>query len=174
MNIRCVITGHDAAGRSVITRDEAVPPQGALGYEFHRLWGSDERPTVPTDGKAHQPSLYFPSPGGYRFGFFVIPPANDAIPPEQFAAALPEFHEKLPGLVDVLEPDHPGMHTTDTVDFDVVMAGEVWLELDDGKEVLLKAGDCVVQNGTRHAWHNRAKEKCVIAVCLLGATRARP
>ena len=63
---------------------------------------------------------------------------------------------KLPGLIDVLEPNHPGMHTTDTVDFDIVISGEVYLELDDGEEVLLKAGDCVVQNGTRHAWHNRA------------------
>jgi hypothetical protein len=52
----------------------------------------------------------------------------------------------------VLEPQNPGMHTTDTVDFDVIVSGEVFLELDDGSEVLLKAGDCVVQNGTRHAW----------------------
>jgi quercetin dioxygenase-like cupin family protein len=81
------------------------------------------------------------------------------------------MQQKLPGLADVLEPDHAGMHTTQTVDFDVVLAGEVWLELDDGKEVLLKAGECVVQNGTRHAWHNRSKEKCVIAVCLLGARK---
>jgi uncharacterized cupin superfamily protein len=51
-------------------------------------------------------------------------------------------------MAEVLEPENPGMHTTDTVDFDVVMSGEVYLELDDGSEVLLKAGDCVVQNGT--------------------------
>jgi quercetin dioxygenase-like cupin family protein len=46
------------------------------------------------------------------------------------------------------------------------------VELDDGKETLLKAGDCVVQNGTRHAWRNRSSSACVIAVCLLGARRA--
>jgi len=77
----------------------------------------------------------------------------------------------LPGMIDVLELDHPGMHTTDTVDFDVVVFGEVVLELDDGAEVVLKAGDCVIQNGTRHAWHNRSGEKCVIAVTLVGAER---
>ena len=57
----------------------------------------------------------------------------------------------------VLELDHPGMHTTDTVDFDVNVSGEVYLELDDGDEVLLKAGDCVIQNGT--SWHNRSSDE---------------
>ena len=54
-----------------------------------------------------------------------------------------------------MEPDAPGMHTTATIDFEVVLEGEVWLELDDGEEVHLRVGDCVVQNGTRHAWRNR-------------------
>jgi len=57
------------------------------------------------------------------------------------------------------------------VDFDVVVSGEVYLELDNGAEVHLKVGDCVVQNGTRHAWHNRSAQNCVIAVTLLGAER---
>ena len=84
---------------------------------------------------------------------------------------MEELQKKLPGMLEVLELDHPGMHTTDTVDFDVVLSGEVSLELDDGAEVLLKTGDCVIQNGTRHAWHNRSSEKCVIAVTLIGADR---
>lgn len=172
MNVRCVITGRDAAGKSVIARDEQVQPKALLGYEFNRLWGSDEAPAVPCDGSAPVPAMYFPAPGGFRFGYFAVPPNSDAIPPEQMMSAMPEAQRQLPGLFDVLEPGHPGMHTTQTVDFDVVLAGEVWLELDDGKEVLLRAGDCVVQNGTRHAWHNRSAEKCVLAVCLLGARKA--
>jgi mannose-6-phosphate isomerase-like protein (cupin superfamily) len=72
---------------------------------------------------------------------------------------------------EVLERDHPGMHTTDTVDFDVVVFGVVVMELDDGAEVLLKAGDCVIQNGTRHAWHNRSSKIAVIAFSLIGAER---
>jgi quercetin dioxygenase-like cupin family protein len=88
-------------------------------------------------------------------------------------AALVELGTKLPGLADVMEPDHPGMHTTDTVDLDLVVSGEVWLELDDGEEVHLRTGDCVVQNGTRHAWRNRSSEPAVLFVALLGATRAR-
>jgi quercetin dioxygenase-like cupin family protein len=76
-------------------------------------------------------------------------------------------------MAEVLELENPGMHTTDTVDFDVVISGEVYLELDDGSEVLLKTGDCVVQNGTRHAWRNRSAANCVIAVTLMGAERSR-
>lgn len=86
-------------------------------------------------------------------------------------SALEEIQQKLPGVIDVLETDHPGMHTTDTVDFDVVVSGKVYLELDNGAEVLLKAGDCVIQNGTRHSWHNRSSEKCVVSFAIVGAER---
>lgn len=87
------------------------------------------------------------------------------------ASAIEKIQQKLPGMLDVLERAHPDMHTTDTVDFDVVVSFEAYLELDDGAEVLLKAGDCVIQNGTRHAWHNRSSVKCLIAVTLLSAER---
>ena len=59
------------------------------------------------------------------------------------------------------------MNSSDTVDFEVVLSGEVVLELDDGAEVTLKAGETVVQNGTRHAWHNRGDVPAVIARALL-------
>jgi hypothetical protein len=63
------------------------------------------------------------------------------------------------------------MHTTETIDCDLVFSGEVWLELDDGKDVHLRRGDCVIQNGTRHTWHNRSSEPCVLFFTLLGAVR---
>ena len=69
-----------------------------------------------------------------------------------------------------MEPENPGFHTSPTIDFEYIVSGEVWLELDDGKEVLLKPGDTVVQNGTRHAWRNKAKEPCVMLLCNTGAT----
>ncbi len=59
------------------------------------------------------------------------------------------------------------MHTTDTVDYGIVVSGEIWPELDDGAEVHLKQGDCVVRNGTRHAWRNRSSETCA----MIGAKR---
>jgi hypothetical protein len=187
MEIRCVVTGRNESGKSVIVRDApAEPVRVAMlpGYEFHRVWGSDTVPEVRSDGAlsdrtasgVDSPSQlrYFPPKNGFRFGFFTLPPnARRGVDTVDAASALEEFRQKLPGMIDVLEREHPGMHTTDTVDFDVVVYGEVYLELDDGAETLLKAGDCVIQNGTRHAWHNRSSEKCVIAVTLVGAARKR-
>jgi len=59
---------------------------------------------------------------------------------------------KAPGLAEAMESRDSGMHTTDSVDYGVVISGEITLELDDGATVRLKQGDCVVQNGARHAW----------------------
>jgi mannose-6-phosphate isomerase-like protein (cupin superfamily) len=175
MNIRCVVTGETASGTSVFVRDTDVEPialSALPGFEFHRLWGVDAAPQLPADGSATVPASYLPAANGFRFGFFTIP-ANSEQPaaPVNIFAVLAEMQQKLPGFVEVFEPANPGMHTTDTVDFDVVVSGECWLELDNGAEVLLKPGDCVVQNGTRHAWRNRSSLPCVIAVTLLGANR---
>ncbi len=175
MDIRCVVTGHDPSGKSLVMRNAPVKPVCLAllpGYEFHRLWGSDSVPQLPSDGTPPPHASYFPRKSGVRFGFFTIPPDRPAnLDPATIAPALQEIQQKLPGMMDVLEPDHPGMHTTDTVDFDVIVSGEVVLELDDGAEVLLRAGDCVIQNGTRHAWRNRSSQNCVIAVTLVGAER---
>ena len=64
------------------------------------------------------------------------------------------------------------MHTTPTVDYGVVLDGEVWLELDDGKTVHLKEHDVVVQNGTRHAWRNKGTKPATMAFVLIGANSA--
>jgi mannose-6-phosphate isomerase-like protein (cupin superfamily) len=175
MEVNCVVTGHNSSGRSVIVRNTLIEPVTLAllpGYEFHRLWGSDSTPELPSDGTSPRHFRYFPPAGGFRFAFFTLPPeATARLDQTDVMAALAEIQQKLPGMMEALEPDHPGMHTTDTVDFDVVVSGEVYLELDDGAEVRLQAGDCVVQNGTRHAWHNRSAEKCVISVVLIGAVR---
>lgn len=177
MAIRCVVTGQNDSGKSVIVRKTSIEPVTLAlfpGYEFHRVWGSDSVPELPSDGTSPPQPRYFPPKHGFRFGFFTIPPdVQTNIGQIGTPAAVEELQRKLPGMMEVLEMDHPGMHTTDTVDFDVVISGEVYLELDDGTEVHLNAGDCVIQNGTRHAWHNRAAEKCVIAVTLVGAERKR-
>lgn len=65
------------------------------------------------------------------------------------------------------------MHTTATLDFEVVLEGEVWLELDDGVEVHLRAGDTVVQNGTRHAWRNKGTVPARLAIFIVGAEHAK-
>ena len=176
MDIKCVVTGQDKFGKSVIVRSTPIKPVSLAalpGYEFHRVWGSDSVVALPSDGTPPSNPLYFPPKHGFRFGFFNIPPdtitnvEQDATP-----AAFEEVQQKLPGMLEVLEPDYPGMHTTDTVDYDVVVFGEVYLELDDGVETLLKAGDCVIQNGTRHAWRNRTSEPCTMLSILVGARRS--
>jgi quercetin dioxygenase-like cupin family protein len=86
---------------------------------------------------------------------------------------MAEFEAALPGLAGHMEPDAPGMHTTATIDFEVVLDGEVWLELDDGVEVHLRPGDTVVQNGTRHAWRNHGDEPARLAVFIVGAHHDR-
>lgn len=77
-----------------------------------------------------------------------------------------------PDMLATMDPRDPGMHITNTVDFAYIISGEVWLELDDRQQVLLSAGDTVVQNGTRHAWRNKTSHPCVIAFCLVGANRS--
>jgi mannose-6-phosphate isomerase-like protein (cupin superfamily) len=173
MDIRLVVTGREADGKSVFVSDERVAPIALTNVpvtDWHRLWGGDETPTLPTDGTPPAQPTYFPPPGGYRIGFFTLAP-DSTRPPDEFdwVAVRAEAAEKLPGMFDVNERDNPGMHTTDTVDFECVISGEVSLELDDGAERHLRAGDCVVQNGTRHAWHNRSSEPCHILVVLMGA-----
>lgn len=176
MKVRRVVTGRNAEGKSVFVGDEQVEPITLTmlpGAEFHRLWGADETPTLPTDGSSPPHSGYFPPAGGFRWGLFTLPPESVAAPENiDFDAALKEASEKLPGLTEAMEPDHPGMHTTDTVDFEIVLSGEIVLELDDGAEVTLKPGDTVVQNGTRHAWHNRGDVSAVVVVGLIGARRS--
>jgi mannose-6-phosphate isomerase-like protein (cupin superfamily) len=170
------VTGQTPDGKSVFVSDQEVEPitLGLLpGAEFHRLWGSDEKVWLPSDGTHPSAPGYFPPPDGFRFGLFTLGPDSVTIPEGlDIAAALAELGRKLPGLAEAMEPDHPGMHTTDTVDIDVVLSGEVWLELDDGAQVCLKPGDCVIQNGTRHAWRNRSAEPAVLLVVLVGANRA--
>jgi mannose-6-phosphate isomerase-like protein (cupin superfamily) len=174
MKVRRVVTGHDADGKAVVASDTEIDgfrPAMITGSEFHNLWGADQAPHFPDDGSMSPFTAYFPPIGGFRFGFFTVPPETQAVaaPPVDVDAAVAEFDAGMPGLVSYMEPDAPGMHTTDTIDFEVVVDGEVWLELDNGVEVHLKPGDTVVQNGTRHAWRNHGDKPCRLAVFLIGA-----
>src|SRR5689334_15211381 len=133
MDVRRVVTGHDAAGKAVFVSDEAIAPVAPsvlTGSEFHQLWGADTMPHFPDDGSRPNASNYFPPIGGFRFAIFSLPPDGQELPPDlDIAAALTELDTLLPGLTAHMEPDDPGMHTTSTIDFEVVLAGQVTLEL---------------------------------------------
>ena len=168
--MRRVVTGHTAEGKATFVSDKDVPP--TLG-RFHELWSSDVAPTFPDDGEQHPATLWFPPVGGFRFATFTVAPQSERPADYDPVAASRETEAALPGLTSQAnhERDNPGMHTTDTIDFEYVVSGEVWLELDDGEEVHLRPGDTVVQNGTRHAWRNKGTEPCTMVVFLLGAHR---
>jgi mannose-6-phosphate isomerase-like protein (cupin superfamily) len=175
MSVRRVVTGHDSSGRSVFASDEEVEPTTAAvypGWEFLNVWGTDAAPVFPDDGSEPEWSAYFPPPGGLRFSFSTIPPEGGELPPDlDLAEAQAEAERALPGLAAHMEVDDPGMHTTDTIDLELIVKGEVILELDDGNEKLLRAGDTVVQNGTRHRWRNPGAEPAVMVIFMLGVRR---
>jgi mannose-6-phosphate isomerase-like protein (cupin superfamily) len=178
MNVRRVVTGHNAEGKAIVASDEEVEPVTVSlfpGIEFHRLWGADAAPSFPDDGSQPVHAAYFPPVGGFRFGLCSMPPATSAAVPDDLdlTAALAELEQKLPRMAAHMEPDAPGMHTTATVDYEYVLEGDVVLELDDGAEVNLRPGDAVVQNGTRHAWHNRGDTTARLVVVIVGANHAK-
>lgn len=173
MTIRRVVTGHDTSGRSVFASDDEVDGLKLdilPGWEFFDMWGADATPIFPDGGEKPPAPAYFPGVEGFRFSFSVIPPKDtppvEGVDPEEARATV---DAALPGMMDHLEPD--GFHTTDTIDMEVIIKGEVTLVLDDGQEKLLRAGDTVVQNGTRHVWRVDGPEPCLMAVFMLGARR---
>jgi mannose-6-phosphate isomerase-like protein (cupin superfamily) len=168
MDVRRVVTGHDAAGKSVFVSDEAVAAQPLTG--FHRLWGGDKTPQFPDDGSLPEHHMYFPPIGGFRFGMFSIPPDSGADSEVNAAAGSADLEAEAPGLLRYLDLSDPGMHTTDTIDFEVVLEGTVVLELDDGAEVTLHPGDTVVQNGTRHRWKNPGDTMARLVLFICGAS----
>jgi mannose-6-phosphate isomerase-like protein (cupin superfamily) len=178
MKIRRVVTGNTSEGKSVFVSDEELEP---IAPNFHRLWAADELPFFPTDGvepfeKGMTRGFFPAAPGGVRFWVFSLPPETDGparVNPEDLSRYSPEVEAQLSGKEKVMDPDIPGMHTTDTVDFQIVISGEATLELDDGAERTVRPGEVIIQNGTRHRWHNRGSEPAVLAALLLGGTRAK-
>src|SRR5438067_11738650 len=85
VSIRRVVTGHDASGKSVFASDELLEPETVAmfpGWAFVPVWGRDETPTYPDDGREPPWTSYFPPLGGIRFSFTIIPPEDQPGPPE--------------------------------------------------------------------------------------------
>jgi hypothetical protein len=95
--------------------------------------------------------------GGFRFGFFSLEPGGGPSHDDDVA-------------VDI---GADGMHETDTVDMGLVVSGEIVLCLPDGSETVLRQGDTLVQNGTRHRWENRTTVPAVLAFFNVGSHRTR-
>ncbi len=180
--MRRVVTGHDREGKSIILSDEhprrVSEFRNLPGLRFYEIWATDDNPQLPvsSDDPTVTMTQFIPPLGSTRFRVASFPPdsrvAELAAKGEiDFAELGREFATAMPDLATTLEPEHPGMHTTDTVDYNVVLSGEIWCELDDGVEVRLAAGDCLVQGGTRHAWRNKGTEPCIVASVMVAAAR---
>jgi hypothetical protein len=178
MKLRRIVTGHDNAGRSCFIVDGTPPTAHDFvhirGMQVAQLWATTPVPALPVkvvDPTTNQASI-LPNLGGTQFLMVAFPP--DAIMQSADfdpVAAGAENRKHVPGLAERFEMDNPGMHTTDTVDYGIVLKGEISLELDDGRVVHLQTHDVVVQNGTRHAWRNHGKKPALMAFVLIGAKR---
>jgi hypothetical protein len=171
-NIRRVLTGHDARGRSVILSDGPSPHvltvPGRPDFALTNLWVTDRTPVSNAGGAdaAARPVVLEPPKNGTIFRVVEFPPDQAAAGFDRKAAfaAMSAAH--------AMDPDgarHPGMHKTDTVDYALVLSGEIWALMDEG-ETLLRAGDTLVQRGTNHAWSNRSDQPCLVAFILVSAS----
>lgn len=176
--IKRVVTGVDQHGTSIVYEDAPLAPvelEIMPGVQMFQLWGTEGALTSPVTDPAPSNHTFFPGAGGTRFGLFRLPPepaepaeaapVDEAVLTAQVAAA----EEQVPGLLGVFDPDAPGMHQTTSIDYVIVIEGDLWIELDDGVEVQLPVGSCVVQNGARHGWRNHGDVPTTLAYVILDA-----
>lgn len=148
---RRVVTGHDTHGVSVVLTDATVPvhrfmPQDGVG--FYEIWQTEDAPAAILPAEPNEPTE-----------------RTLRVPPEPRGTKI-RINEFFPGH---LTPDgrQSPVHRTESIDYGIVLEGEIVLILDDS-EVTLRAGDVVVQRGTDHAWANRTDRVCRVAFILIG------
>ena len=172
--IHRVVTGHDSAGKAVITSSGALPTTVELvaipGTVFHEVWSTTETPVVVNNGADPTlgPLMLPPPKLGTRIRFVDIPPDTAeflAHGAEKMNAAFSQIGDAAASTVTASSP-HPLMHRTESVDYGIVIEGELTLVLDDS-EVQLKPGSVVVQRGTNHAWANRSGKPCRMLFVLV-------
>ena len=172
---RRIVTGHNAAGEAVIVSDaapERVKKIGPLGPVFYEIWNTQETPArVDRDsGEPAEAGLILPPPkGGTRIRVLDIPPETAEMHVQDADAAREHF--AAIGAADAstsakTDQPHPFMHRTESIDYGIVLDGELVLIMDKG-ETVVKTGDIVVQRGTNHAWANRSDRNCRIAFILV-------
>ena len=174
--IRRIVSGEGANGKSRILEDGPAPATFTVperpGCKVSNVWvtGSAPVPVDEADGTGSYRGLY-PPKNGTVIRIMDIPPEEKD--PEKRAAAarataaaiFPDIHRR-PGD----RTQHPGMHITDTVDYAIVLEGEIHAVMDEN-ETLMRQGDILVQRGTNHAWSNRSDKVCRLAFILIDGKR---
>ncbi len=172
--IRRVVTGHDENGVAKVIMDgpaECILQRPARpGVTLTNLWQLDTSLAVmeTDEDTVTGPLILHPPKHGSIFRIVQFDP-EDA---EQLATLDgKEAFADMGAADNVVEgARHPFMHRTDSVDYAVILTGEIFMMMDED-EVLLKAGDTVIQQGTNHAWSNRGTEPCQIAFILVDAVK---
>ena len=171
-DLRRIVTGHDEEGRSIVVIDG--PPAQQLGSErggLFELWNTDGAPVDSTDrvDRADQPVVLSPQSGGTKFRYFAIAPAPEGVSREALEAVAAEAFERMGASHERVDTRrHPGMHKTKTIDYIILLSGDVTLLLDDD-EVHLKPFDTIVQRGTNHAWVVNGSEPALFIAVLIDA-----
>lgn len=172
--IHRVVTGHDTSGRAVVASDGPLATVVELtaipGTIFHEVWSTTGVPApVDNGGDPTVGPLMLPPPKwGTRIRFVDIPPDTAeflAHGAQRMAEAFTEIGDAAASTVNEASP-HPLMHRTESIDYGIVIEGEMTLVL-DAAEVALKPGSVVVQRGTNHAWANRSGKPCRMLFVLL-------
>ena len=164
--MRRVVTGQGADGRSVVVSDGPAPQTVVVerlgGTTWEALWEVALPPASPfAGGDPTGPFTLQPAPGTASFVRVTLQP-DSHMDQSDPAALFSEVQEKLPDFAAMSDPARPpGMHAMDTLDFSVIVSGRAVLVLDSG-EVELGPGDCLVQQGSWHAWRIPWEEPCVL------------
>lgn len=169
-----VVTGHDADGRAIVTSNGPLPSVVEIaaipGTIFHEVWSTNATPASVDNGPDPTvgPIVLPPPRHGTRMRFVDIPPDTA----DYLAHGAARMHDAFAQIGDAqastvrADSPHPLMHRTESVDYGIVIEGEMTLVLDEG-EVLLKPGSVVVQRGTNHAWANRSGQRCRMLFVLV-------
>lgn len=172
---RRIVTGHDADGKATIVSD--APPVhtqlvgGPGGPTFYEVWHTLEMPALihPQPDEVDEQSLVLPPPkNGTRIRVIDFPPEGEEIRRLTGADAAAKFKAMGDEKASTSSKGapHPLMHKTETIDYGIVLEGEITLVLDKA-ETIIKAGDIVIQAGTNHAWANRSDKTCRMAFILI-------
>ncbi len=168
--MRRIVTGHNEAGKSIVTIDG--PPACSIGEDvggLFELWNTDGDSINTTDkiDRADSEIILSPPAGGTKFRYFQINPTPAGIPLELLQAATAAAFEQVgAGHHRVDTSKHPAMHKTDTIDYIILLKGDVTLLLDED-EVRIQPHDVVIQRGTNHAWVNNGNEPALLIAVLI-------
>ncbi|HVN29381.1 MAG TPA: cupin domain-containing protein [Candidatus Binataceae bacterium] len=168
---RRIVTGFDETGKSMVAIDG--PPGsivGANGAGIAEVWVTDGIADNSIRGDlAKRPVILEPPDGGSVCRFFAVDPEVTGLSAKEMEEGAAAAFKAIGG--EHCRPDTtraPGMHTTRTIDYVVLLEGEITLILETG-EVTLKPYDVVVQRGTNHAWANRGKKRALLMAVLIDA-----